>query len=236
MDVTITKRISLVLAALTILPASAFAVPITFTDLSGTTPQSTGVFRADLSGVGLAGISSIVVNDAGGTDGSPGVWSGFDLAGIKLSTTLCNDATCANGLSGLSVFDFGGGTLFTGGTMDPTTNVDLQGPCLFGTSGGGCAFDNSIATLGAFDASFSVPAASTGWVSLGRGGSIGFNLTSTVSTTGLYLYVGEVGNNGESLRGLVEVSDRPIPVAAPPTLALLGIGLMGMGIARRRRR
>ena len=230
-----TIKLCMALATLIVLPAAANAELITFNTLTGTTPQATGIFRADLGSLTLTQLSSITVNDDSGTDGAAGVWSGFDLAGIKLSNTLCTDAACANSLVGLNVFDFGAGTIFNGGTMDATTNTDLQGPCLFGTSGGGCSLDNSIATLSAFDAVFSVPAVSSGWVSLGRGGSIAFNLTSILSTSGLYLYVGEVGNNGESLSGLVEVSDTPVQVSAPTTLALLGIGLIGLGFFRGRR-
>jgi hypothetical protein len=215
-------------------PMAAHAVPVTFTTLSGTTLESTGVFRADLSGVSLSQLASITVRDAGGTDGSPGIWSGFDLAGIKLSTTLCATAACANGIVGMNVFNFVSGVAFTAGTMDATSNVDLQGPCLFGTSGGGCAFNNSIATLGAFDGFFSAGVSTaTGWVSLGRNGQISFNLTSAVSLTGLYLYIGEVGANGETVRGLVDVSDRQVP--EPATLGLLGLGLAGVGAVRRKR-
>jgi len=235
---TRTKSTYLALIAVLLSPmaANADTIAVGFTALADTTPQATGVFRADLFGLSLTELASISMTDDSGTDGSPGVWSGFDLAAIKLSRTFCTDAACANAAVGLNVFDFVNGVLFNGGTMDATANPDLQGPCLFGTSGGGCDFDDSIATLDLFDAVFSIPVASSGWVSLGRGGEIAFNLTSLVSLLDpLYLYVGEVGNNGETLSGLVEVSDVPVRVSEPGTLALLGIGLFGMGLSRRRK-
>src|ERR1700741_5457333 len=83
-------------AALAVLSASATAVPVTFTKLTGLTggsPAATAVYKADLSGLGVANIQSITISDnSSGLGGAPGQFSGFDLDAIKLSTTNCADA------------------------------------------------------------------------------------------------------------------------------------------------
>jgi len=228
--------------------ANAASVSLSLTLLGGQTPQATGVFQANLSGLGLTNLASISLTDDGGTSGSPGIWSGFDLAGIKLSHTDCSgmgmgSANCAAGLAGLNVngdiFDFVNDVLFTPGTMD-ATGAPLAGPCLAGTSGVGCDFDNSIATLGDFDAIFDgVLGTFDGFLSLGRGGNISFNLTSLLALGGstVYLYVGEVGNNGEKLTGSIEISDISIPaVPIPAAIWLFGTALIGfVGMSRRRK-
>ena len=219
--------------------AQAVVVGVGFTSLTGTTPQETGVFKAELSGTGLTELASIRIRDTGGTAGSPGIWSGFDLAGIKLSTTDCADAGCADGLAGLPVFDFVNNVLFNAGSIDPVAPTDpLAGPCLAGTTGVGCEFDDSLATLADFDATFNTPSPGdwTGFLSMGRLGTLALDLTSAVLLNQpLYLYVGEVGNNGETLRGLVEISDVPtIPV--PAAFWLFGTALVGfIGMSRRRK-
>ena len=228
-------RLSAAFLILGSMQANAVSVPITLTPL-GVTPQNTGVAKANLFGLGLTQLASITLTDDGGTAGSPGIWSGFDLAGIKLSKTDCLTAACADGLVGESVFDFVNKVLFTAGTRD-ATGAPLNGPCLAGTSGGGCTFNDSIATLGDFDATFdSGTGAHSGFLSFGRSGSITFDLTSLVLLDSpIYLYVGEVGNNGEALRGTVEISDIPA-VPVPASIWLFGTALIGfVGISRRRK-
>ncbi len=214
-------------------PAGAVDVSLTkLTGLTGGTIAGTAVYRADLSSVGFANLFSITISDnSNGLGGSPGQFSGFDLDAIKLSTTSCADAACVAGLAGLSVFDFSSGTLFTAGSQ--AAPVD---PKLFGTDAAGTALNNTVATLGAFDGenSTSTP---DGFLSMGFNGKISFNLTSAASTAGLFLYIGEVGDNGEVAASSVVVRETPAEVPEPSTYAMLiaGLGMLGL-MARRRTR
>lgn len=211
------------------------AVPVATTKLTGLTggaPMGTAVYRADLSSVGISDLLSISIEDvSGGFGGATGQFSGFDLDAIILSTTSCATAACAAGLGGgIALFDYStSGTIFNAGTQRPVAD-----PKLFGTDAGGTNVDNAVATLGAFDgnSTTAIPGAD-GFLSMGDFGKISFNLTSSISTSGLYLYFGEVGDNGEVAGSSITVSSTRV-VPEPTVLALLSVGLLGLGIARRR--
>jgi hypothetical protein len=96
--------------------------------------------------------------------------------------------------------------------------------------------DNAVATLGAFDGENST-ATPDGFLSMGFNGKIAFNLTSAASTAGLFLYIGEVGDNGEVAASSVVVRETPAEVPEPSTYAMLiaGLGMLGL-MARRRSR
>lgn len=228
--------LSLATVAMTLMSAysaTAGTLNLNFTKLQGLTGNNsglTGVYRADLSNLGFD-ISSIAITDSNSEKGGqPGKFSGFDLDAIKISNVLVNNAADAKNLSGLNVFDFtSSGTLFTPGTQ--RSPADSTG--LFGTTGG--MIDNSVATLQNFDASPTADANAFGFVSLGDGGKIVFNLKNAISTTSpLYLYIGEVGDNGEVVNGQITVSDKPLEVPEPTSLA--AVSLLGIYFAASRRK
>ena len=212
--------------------SSANAVPVTLTKLTGITGGTvagTAVYKADLSSLGLASILSVGISDNSvGLGGAGGQFSGFDLDAIKLSTTNCSDAACASSAIGLSVFDFLTGVVFNPGTQ--RVPVDAK---LFGTDLTGAGLDDAIATPGAFDGE-STTVTPFGFLSLGDTGSIDFNLTSAASTAGLFLYIGEVGDNGEVAAGSIVVRDsRTVPEPGSLALALLGFAGAAFGFRRR---
>ena len=113
----------------------------------------------------------------------------------------------------------------------PGRRGPAAGPKLFGTNAAGTGLDDSVATLGAFDGESST-VTPDGFISLGDNGVIAFNLTSAISGLGYFLYIGEVGDNGEVAASDIQVL--PTRVPEPGMLGLLRIGIAGFGMMRRR--
>lgn len=217
--------------AMSLVSAQASAATVVLSQLTGLTggsPAETAVFGANLSAFG-DNVSSILIKDNSNfSGGSPGQFSGFDLDAIKLSTTACATAACVAGLAGLNVFNFSGaGVVFTPGTQRAPTD-----PALFGTAGG--LVNNSVATLGAFDGDSSTTFPD-GFLSLGDNGSILFNLTSPVKLQNLWLYIGEVGNNGEVAASTISIFSNGVPEPSTWAMMILGIGFAGAAMRRRQR-
>lgn len=219
--------------ALALMPASASAEVVTLSKLTGLTGNSgaaqTAVYRANLNSL-IGQFQAINIADASGNfGGSAGQFSGFDLDAIKLSYDFCTTAACAAGAAAVAVFNFSSGIFFTPGTQ--RAPID---PKLFGTGPAGNTVNNAVATLGAFDA-FSSTASPNGFVSMGDNGVLSFSLTSLLSGTGLYLYIGEVGDNGEVAGSNITVSRSAVPEPATWAMLILGFGAVGGALRRRAR-
>ncbi len=207
--------------------AQAASVVPTFTNIGSDTTNATdtGLFRADLSGLGLERIASITITDDGaGTSGTPGAYSGFDLDAIFLDVD--GDATTLGDQIAANAFAFAAGTLRAGGSQASNTAGALNG------SASDTAVDEAFATLGTIDAIFF----GTGSISLGDGGGLTalFAPDVVVGET-LFLFVGEVANNGETIDGRIAISDT-VPAVPLPASGLLLAGALGLLAARRRGR
>lgn len=219
-------------AAIAALAGSVGATTLTLTPLTGFTGGTiagTGVYKADLSTVGLSSILSLSISDnSAGLGGSPGRFSGFDLDAVKLSTTNCSTAACAASAVGLSVFNFAAAHFNPGAQRAP---ADAK---LFGTNATGTGLDDAVARLALFDGE-NTTVTPDGFLSMGDNGSIDFNLTSALSTAGLFLYIGEVGDNGEVAASNIVVRDTTHNVPEPGAATLVAMALLSAAWVRRRR-
>jgi hypothetical protein len=216
--------------------ATAQAASVTLTKLTGLTGDpiaaATAVYKGDLSTAGIGSFAAITIADAsGGFGGATGEFTGFDLDAIKLSTTDCLTAACAAAAPGMSLFDFLSGVVFTPGTQRAPVS-----PKLFGTGPAGNTLDNAVADLGSFDGVSIAGPGADGFISLGDNGMIGFNLTAMTSTAGLFMYIGEVGDNGEVAGSNFDLLPDRLAVPEPETYALMlaGLGVVAWGARRRR--
>ena len=190
----------------------ATSIPVTFTKLTGHTAglrKITAVYRADLSGLPLTSIHSItIIDNSDGLGGRRGRYTGFDLDAIILSNTSVARASSVQSLTTLPLFDYTPrGTMFDPGRQRPPIASRL-----FGTYSSGGGVDNAIATLGSFDGKggWLYGLGTDGFISMGDRGVLSFNLTTSVSLDSLFLYIGEVGDNGEVVAGEILISDVPV--------------------------
>lgn len=225
------KILPLTIAAMALSAGASFAATVNPTFVyqggvsNGTSPENTGLYRADLVGLGLSQIAQITVTDSNAANsGSAGAYSGFDLDAMFLD--LDGDYLTTGDQIYASSFGFMAGALRAGSAPASNTAGALNG------SASNSAVDTLFATLGSIDAEFFAG----GSISLGDGGVLTANFSPDVLVgNSLYLFVGEVGDNGESINGLIEVTDIPAPVPLPASGLLLASAL-GFGFVGSRRR
>ena len=166
----------------------------------------TGVYRLDLSKFGLSSIQSITIYDDNIISGGRGSASGFDLDFIKTSTTKASFSSTTATLAGDAVFNFTSGVQYRPGFMQPNASSDpisWKQPNLEGTTAGN-VYSPGLATFGFLDG---VNGDGNGSLSLGEGGQVTFKLTSSITTAGRYLYIGDVGGGNDDV--YVSVSSDP---------------------------
>jgi PKD repeat protein len=155
--------------------------------------NGTYIYRADLSKVNTATITSIIIYDDGiESSGMEGYLTGADIDALKISSSLCDNATCVNSAPTTIPLEFSlSNTIFSPGYQEGTNDF-----ALYGTDASGFNLNNSKAKLEVFDGRINVSSTqSNGFISLGRRGAIAFNLLNPISPGSLYLYIGEVAGN-----------------------------------------
>jgi hypothetical protein len=213
--------------------ASAATVSPVFVDAgidTTGTATSTRMYRADLTVLGLTELASVKITDSNSKiGGSSGIYSGFDLDAIFLDV----DGLLTTIADRIFAVDF----LFSAGTIRPGS-FPPPSPSGGPTNGSSSAtsVDEAWATLGDIDGIFF----DQGSLTLGDGGTLTAIFDPKVLIgSSMFLFVGEVsGDAGETVTGLIEVSDTPPPIAPiplPASLPLLLSGMIGLGWLARRK-
>ncbi|WOI53910.1 hypothetical protein [Parvularcula sp. LCG005] len=212
--------------------ASAATVTLSLTNQGtvATAPGSTAtVFRADLTGIGLAEIAAIKITDSNsGTGGSPGIYSGFDLDAIFLDIDGDFNTTADQ----ISATAF----LFMAGSVRPTLDTmflpDAQDPGPTSGAIDATTVDEAQATLGAIDGVFF----DTGSLTLGDGGMLTAIFGPSVPVgASLFLFIAELGNSpGEGVDATIEVSDVVPEVPLPGAAVLFASGLAALRLRKKK--
>lgn len=220
--------------------AAAVEIPVsnagTPGSVTGPAAPGTQLQIADLSLAGTPTINTIVLTDiSGGSDGAPGVFSGYDLDAIILDRD--GDIATTGAGEQFTLASLGANLTFTGGTIRGGAGL-LQVPdgfnnvgAYFGTNFGDGLINDVDATLNMFDAAnYADTLNADGFLSFGDGGELVITFADIAVGSSLFLLIGEVGGQGEAIR--VDVPGQ-VPLPGAVWLFLSAIAVL-FGISRRR--
>ncbi|MBK1657032.1 choice-of-anchor L domain-containing protein [Paracraurococcus ruber] len=199
-------------------------------DITTANAQAARLFKADLSSLGFDLNSLILKDQSAGSGGANGIASGFDLDAVFLSRVNLASVADLGSLPRLDAFAFDAANVrFIPGTQRPTSGPGdfINARDLLGALNGLPVF--AQATLDAIDGRNPLAVDGSGGfgaLTLGDGGSIGFDLKAALPGDGpLYLYAVEFGGAGEQLSaGITASSNRLAPKADLST----DLGLPGL--------
>jgi len=233
------KGIPIVLAMAVTVIVAAQASAVSVTMLFDRNEGQTRIFKGDLSGLGLAAVTSATLTDNGSGGGSNGVFSGFDLDFLLLDA----DGDWSTSGDRVLPFQTAATSVTPGSIRSPSTYIPTPshpGP-LFGLLNDVAhSIDFANATIATRNAAyddrldfFSVDG-SNGWVTLGDNGWLTAAFPQTVIGQGLWLFVGEAGiGTTEGVRASVDIAGPPV-IPAPAAILLAGLGTLMIGCLRRR--
>lgn len=162
----------------------------------------TAIYELDLSRISERVISSVTVLDDRIISGGTSSDSGFDLDFFFVSDFRLSGTGVANVLATGSytpVINYSGGVAFTPG-FQQAGNRTFENTNGTGTLSGtttGNLYAPSQATLNALDGS--VDGSNLGYLSLGEGGNVTFQLSQAIGTVGRYVYLGDVGGGNDDV-------------------------------------